>query len=311
MTRWCASRRISPRAIRSSTGRAISAISTAIRRAAYRYTEARMTEVARSLLEGIDEDAIDFIATIIPATRRSRWCCRRRCPICSPMARRASRSAWRRRSRRIISPNSATRRSISSPIRKATAEQLLHLRAGAGFSDRRHHRRQARRDHRDLSHRARLVPRARALDRRRSCRAAAWVIVVTEIPYGVQKSRLIEKLAELISEKKLPLVADVRDESAEDVRIVFEPRARTVDPALMMETLFKLSELETRFPMNMNVLVDGVTPRVVSLDEALRQWLDHRRDRAAAPLAPSPRRDRAPHRAISQAWSSSSSISMR
>ncbi|MGE0194603.1 MAG: DNA topoisomerase IV subunit A, partial [Methylocystis sp.] len=104
-----------------------------------------------------------------------------------------------------------------------------------------------------------------------------WVAVVTEIPYGVQKSRLIERLAELIAERKLPLVADVRDESAEDVRIVFEPRSRTVDPALMMETLFKLSELETRFTMNMNVLVDGVTPRVVSLDEALRQWLDHRR----------------------------------
>ena len=98
-----------------------------------------------------------------------------------------------------------------------------------------------------------------------------WVAVVTEIPYGVQKSRLIEKLAELISERKLPLVADVRDESAEDVRIVFEPRARTIDPALMMETLFKLTELESRFSLNMNVLVDGVTPRVVSLDEALRR----------------------------------------
>ena len=104
-----------------------------------------------------------------------------------------------------------------------------------------------------------------------------WVAVVSEIPYGVQKSRLIEKLAELISDRKLPLVSDVRDESAEDVRIVFEPRARTIDPELMMETLFKLSELESRFTMNMNVLVDGVTPRVVSLDEALRQWLDHRR----------------------------------
>ncbi|MFM9162772.1 MAG: DNA gyrase subunit A, partial [Methylocystis sp.] len=104
-----------------------------------------------------------------------------------------------------------------------------------------------------------------------------WVIVVSEIPYGVQKSRLIEKLAELISERKLPLVADVRDESAEDVRIVFEPRTRAIDPQLMMETLFKLSELESRFAMNMNVLVDGVTPRVLSLDEALRHWLDHRR----------------------------------
>jgi topoisomerase-4 subunit A len=89
--------------------------------------------------------------------------------------------------------------------------------------------------------------------------------------------RLIEKLAELFNDKKLPLVADIRDESAEDIRIVIEPRARTIDPAVMMESLFRLSELETRFPLNLNVLVDGVIPRVVSLPEALTQWIDHRR----------------------------------
>ena len=105
-----------------------------------------------------------------------------------------------------------------------------------------------------------------------------WVAVVTEIPYGVQKGRLIEKLAELINDRKLPLVADVRDESAEDVRVVIQPRSREVDAEVMMESLFKLSELESRFPLNMNVLVDGVVPRVVSLDDALKQWLDHRRD---------------------------------
>ncbi len=93
----------------------------------------------------------------------------------------------------------------------------------------------------------------------------------------VQKSRLIEKIAELLNEKKLPLVADVRDEFAEDVRVVIEPRSRTVDCALMMEQLFRATELETRFPMNMNVLVDGVVPRVISLKDALQQWLDHRR----------------------------------
>ncbi len=93
----------------------------------------------------------------------------------------------------------------------------------------------------------------------------------------VQKSRLIEKIAELLAEKKLPLVADVRDESAEDVRVVIEPRNRAVAPGVMMEQLFRATELETRFPLNMNVLVDGVVPRVVSLKEALRQWLDHRR----------------------------------
>ena len=88
---------------------------------------------------------------------------------------------------------------------------------------------------------------------------------------------MIEKLAELISERKLPLVADVRDESAEDVRVVIEPRAKTIDAEMMMESLFRLTELESRFSMNMNVLVDGVVPRVLALHEMLRQWLDHRR----------------------------------
>jgi topoisomerase-4 subunit A len=81
-----------------------------------------------------------------------------------------------------------------------------------------------------------------------------WVVVVTEIPWLVQKMRLIERIAELLNEKKLPLVADVRDESAEDIRLVIEPRARTVDPGLMMESLFKLTELESRISLNMNVL---------------------------------------------------------
>ena len=104
-----------------------------------------------------------------------------------------------------------------------------------------------------------------------------WAIVVTEIPYGVPKARLIERMAELLQERKLPLVADVRDESAEDVRIVLEPRARGVNPVLMMESLFRLTELESRVPLNMNVLVGGLVPRVIGLAEALREWLDHRR----------------------------------
>ncbi len=119
--------------------------------------------------------------------------------------------------------------------------------------------------------------RLRARWRKEDVGRGGWVAVVTEIPYGVQKSRLIEQIADLLNEKKLPLLADVRDESTEDVRIVLEPRSRTVEPATLMESLFRLSELETRVPVNMNVLVDGVTPRVVSLGEALQQWLDHRR----------------------------------
>ncbi|VDC22457.1 DNA topoisomerase IV subunit A [Pseudogemmobacter humi] len=105
-----------------------------------------------------------------------------------------------------------------------------------------------------------------------------WQIIVTEIPYQVQKSRLIEKLAEVIQLKKVPLLADVRDESAEDIRIVLEPRARTVDPDMLMGMLFRNSDLETRFSLNMNVLIDGRVPKVCSLKEVLRAFLDHRRE---------------------------------
>ncbi|MDO5620685.1 MAG: DNA topoisomerase IV subunit A [Paracoccus sp. (in: a-proteobacteria)] len=105
-----------------------------------------------------------------------------------------------------------------------------------------------------------------------------WQIIVTEIPYQVQKSKLIERLAELIQTKKIPILADVRDESAEDIRIVLEPRTRAVDPAQMMAALFRVSDLEVRFSLNMNVLIDGRVPKVCSLKEVLRAFVDHRRD---------------------------------
>jgi len=105
-----------------------------------------------------------------------------------------------------------------------------------------------------------------------------WQIVITEIPYQVAKSKLIEKLAELIQLKKVPLLADVRDESADDIRIILEPRSRTVEADQLMAALFRASELETRFSMNMNVLIDGRQPKVCSLKEVLRAFLDHRRD---------------------------------
>ena len=111
--------------------------------------------------------------------------------------------------------------------------------------------------------------------------------MITEIPWLVQKSRLVERIAELLNEKKLPLVADVRDESAEDIRLVIEPRARTVDPALMMESLFKLTELESRIPLNMNVLVKGKVPRVIGLAEALARMARPSPRRAGAALEPS------------------------
>jgi topoisomerase-4 subunit A len=105
-----------------------------------------------------------------------------------------------------------------------------------------------------------------------------WQIVVTEIPYQVQKSKLIEKIAELIQIKKIPILADVRDESAEDVRMVIEPRSKNVDPEVLMGMLYRNSDLEVRFSLNMNVLIDGVTPKVCSMKEVLRAFLDHRRE---------------------------------
>jgi topoisomerase-4 subunit A len=105
-----------------------------------------------------------------------------------------------------------------------------------------------------------------------------WDVVVTQIPYLVPKSRLIERIAELLTDKKLPLLADIRDESTEEVRIVLEPRTRGVDPKLLMESLFKFTELENRFSLNLNVLMGGQVPRVVGLADCLREWLDHRRE---------------------------------
>jgi topoisomerase IV subunit A len=243
--------------------------------AAYRYTEARMTAVARSLLEGIDEDAIDFKPNYSGEEKE---------PIVLPaalpnMLANGAQGIAVGMATSIPPHNLAELCDAALYLishRGATSEQLLTFVQGPDFPtggiivDKREEIVEAYRTGRGSF-------RVRARWVKEELPRGGWVVVVTEIPYGVQKSRLIEKLAELISERKLPLVADVRDESAEDVRIVFEPRARTIDPALMMETLFKLSELETRFSLNMNVLVEGVTPRVVSLDEALRQWLDHRR----------------------------------
>ena len=105
-----------------------------------------------------------------------------------------------------------------------------------------------------------------------------WQIVITEIPYQVQKSKLIEKIAELIQTKKVPILDDVRDESAEDIRLVLVPRSKNVDPEVLMGMMFRNSDLEVRFSLNMNVLIDGLTPKVCSMKEVLRAFLDHRRE---------------------------------
>lgn len=244
--------------------------------AAYRYTEARMTAVARLLLEGIDDDAIDFKPNYSGEEKE---------PVVIPAAlpnllANGSQGIAVGMATSVPPHNLAELCDAALYLiahRNATAEQLLTFVQGPDFPtggivvDKRE-------DIVETYRTGRGGFRVRARWSREELPRGGWVAVVTEIPYGVQKSRLIERLADLVMERKLPLVADIRDESAEDIRIVLEPRARNVDPALMMETVFKLSELETRFSVNMNVLVEGVTPRVVSLDEALRQWLDHRRE---------------------------------
>ncbi len=120
--------------------------------------------------------------------------------------------------------------------------------------------------------------RLRARWEREPMERGGWQAVITEVPYQIQKGKLIEQLAELLEQKKLPLVADVQDESAEDIRIVIEPKSRNVDPEAMMETLFRLSDLEVRFPINMNVLDATGTPGVLGLKACLQAFLDHRRE---------------------------------
>ncbi|MGH6818231.1 MAG: DNA topoisomerase IV subunit A [Methylovirgula sp.] len=243
--------------------------------AAYRYTEARMTEVARLLLEGIDEDAVDF---------RDNYSGDQREPIVLPAAfpnllANGAQGIAVGMATSIPSHNVAELCDAALHLiahKKATSDDLRafvpgpDLPTGGVIVD-------SEEDIAETYRTGRGSFRVRAKWTREEGTRGSYVAVITEIPYMVQKSRLIEKIAELLAERKLPLVADVRDESAEDIRIVIEPRARGVDCALMMEQLFRTTELESRFPMNMNVLVDGVVPRVVSLHEALQQWLDHRR----------------------------------
>ncbi|MDR3469309.1 MAG: DNA topoisomerase IV subunit A [Xanthobacteraceae bacterium] len=244
--------------------------------AAYRYTEARMTDVARLLLDGIDEDAIDFRPNYDGQSRE---------PVVLPggfpnlLANGAQGIAVGMAT--SIPPHNAAElcdaalHLIEKP--QAKSQALLKWVKGPDFPtggiivD-------SRQSIVEAYNTGRGSFRVRAKWNQEEGARGAWVVVITEIPWLVQKSRLIEKIAELLNERKLPLVGDVRDESAEDVRLVIEPKSRTVDPALMMESLFRLTELESRIPLNLNVLVKGRIPKVLSLAEALREWLDHLRD---------------------------------
>src|SRR5438067_8436131 len=244
--------------------------------AAMRYTEARLTEVAHLLLDGIDEDAIDFkptydssesepvvlpgafpnllangsqgiavgMATSIPPHNAAELCDAALHLIDTPNAR--SRTLLKY----VPGPDFPTGGVIVDPP-EAIAEAYT---TGRGSF------------------------RVRAKWQKEDTGRGTYLIVVTQVPWLVQKARLVEKLAELVNERKLPLVADVRDESAEDIRLVIEPRSRAVDAELLMESLFRLTELESRIPLNMNVLMKGRVPKVVGLAEVLSEWLAHRRE---------------------------------
>src|SRR5258708_2934547 len=244
--------------------------------AAMRYTEARLTEVAWLLLDGIDEDTVELkptydnsgkepavlpggfpnllangaqgiavgMATSIPPHNAAELCDAALHLIDKPEAKPKTLLKW------VKGPDFPTG-GIIVDSKEAIAEAYA---TGRGSF------------------------RTRAKWSQEEGAPGTWVGVITEIPWLVQKSRLVEKIAGLLSDKKLPLVDDVRDESAEDIRLVIEPKSRAVDPELLMESLFRLTELESRIPLNLNVLVKGRVPKVLGLAECLREWLDHLRD---------------------------------
>ncbi|SLN18855.1 DNA topoisomerase 4 subunit A [Aquimixticola soesokkakensis] len=244
--------------------------------AASRYTEARMTAAAEALLEGLAEDAVDWRENYDGTLRE---------PVVLPasfpnlLANGSSGIAVGMATN--IPPHNigelidACQHMIKTP--DVRDETLLNYVPGPDFPtggvivEPRENIAQAYLTGRG-SFRLRAKWEVEDLGR------GLWQIVVTEIPYQVQKSRLIEKIAELIQLKKVPILGDVRDESTEDVRLILEPKTKNVDPEMLMGLLFRNSDLETRFSLNMNVLIDGRTPKVCSLKEVLRAWLDHRRE---------------------------------
>jgi topoisomerase-4 subunit A len=243
--------------------------------AAYRYTEARMTEVARLLLENLDEDTVDFRANYDGTVEE---------PVVLPgafpnlLANGATGIAVGMAT--SIPPHNAAELCDAAlhliKFPNAGVEKLTQFVIGPDFPT----------GGIVIDDRASILEayktgrggfRVRARWTTEDVGRGGWQIVITEIPYLVQKSRLIEKCAELLTAKKLPLLADIRDESAEDIRIVLEPKSRTVDPTLMMEQMFRNTELEARIPLNMNVLSGGKVPVVMSLADVLREWLQHRK----------------------------------
>jgi topoisomerase-4 subunit A len=242
--------------------------------AAMRYTEARMTEVAALILEGLDENAVDFRPTYDGSEDEPAVL-----PGAFPNLLANGSNGIAVGMATSIPPHNAYEicqaalHLIDHP--EATVEELVERVPGPDFPT----------GGIMVESRASILEsyrtgrggfRVRARWHSEETGRGTWVAVVTEIPFQVQKGRLIEKIAELVNERKLPLIDDIRDESAEDIRIVIVPKSRNVEAGLMMESLFKLSELESRFSLNMNVLSKGQVPVVLGLKDVLTEWLAHR-----------------------------------
>ncbi len=244
--------------------------------AAMRYTESRMTEAASHLLGGLDEDAVDFRTTYDGETQE---------PVVLPAA----------------FPNLLANGSSGIAVGMATnipphnlgelCAATIALIENSAIQDRSLLKFVKGPDFptggilvEEQASIAEAYKTGKGSFRVRACwekeegARGAWQIVVTEIPYQVQKSKLIERVAELLEQKKLPLLDDIHDESAEDIRIVLTPKSRTVDPDILMEQMFRSSDLEARIPLNMNVLDKGLVPKVMSLKEVLAAFAAHRRE---------------------------------
>ncbi|MDP9196167.1 MAG: DNA topoisomerase IV subunit A [Pseudomonadota bacterium] len=243
--------------------------------AAMRYTEARLTLVAKALLEGIDENAVDFRPTYDGSEQEPMVL-----PAAFPNLLANGATGIAVGMATSIPPHNvgelcdALSLLIEEP--ETPIEKLAKIIPGPDFPT--GGILVESRDAVTESYRTgRGSFRLRARWGQESLAQGTWQIVVTEIPYMVQKSRLIEKIAELLAEKKLPLLDDVRDESAEDIRLILVPKSRNVDADMLMESLFRATDLETRFPLNMNVLDADSVPRVMNLREVLQAFLNHRR----------------------------------
>ncbi len=244
--------------------------------AAMRYTESRLTEVASALLDGIDEDTVEFRPTYDGSNQEPTVL-----PAAFPNLLANGSAGIAVGMATNIPPHNAEELAnallhlIKHP--NATIEKLVEMIPGPDFPT----------GGVIVEPRSEIIEayktgrggfRLRARWEKEEGSRGTWQIVVTEIPYQVQKAKLVERIAELLTEKKLPLLADVRDESAEEIRLILEPKSRAVDPMILMESLFRLTELEVRFGLNMNVLSGGQIPNVLSLRDVLRQWLEHRVD---------------------------------